>query len=149
MRAAVFRCPHVLFVGFGVCGADERRRIQPRTLAWWLRQAPNVIPIPGSHRIARLKSHSASTDISLHADDIARLDRLLDPASVAGAGYPEAGLAGLAGGSGMWADDQTSPDGWHSCCRGRAQLVDNGELAALTCSRPQAGGWRLPSRSKG
>lgn len=55
------------------------------------------MPIPGSHRIARLKSHSACTDLSLHADDIAQLDRLLDPASVAGAGYPEAGLAGGAG----------------------------------------------------
>jgi len=64
-------------------------------LAWLLNKAPHVIPIPGTRRISYLESNAASAAIALSADEIAWLDRLFDPAAVAGARYPEAGFAGV------------------------------------------------------
>ena len=64
-------------------------------LAWLLHKAPHVIPIPGTRRIAYLESNASSVDVRLSADDMAWLDRLFDPAAVAGARYPEAGFAGV------------------------------------------------------
>lgn len=64
-------------------------------LAWLLHKAPHVIPIPGTRRIAYLESNAASAAMALSADEMAWLDRLFDPAAVAGARYPEAGFAGV------------------------------------------------------
>ncbi|WP_019572729.1 aldo/keto reductase [Curvibacter lanceolatus] len=64
-------------------------------LAWLLNKAPHVIPIPGTRRISYLESNAASAGMALSADEMAWLDRLFDPAAVAGARYPEAGFAGV------------------------------------------------------
>lgn len=64
-------------------------------LAWLLNKHPHVIPIPGTRRIAYLESNVRAADITLSVDEIARLDRLFDPESVAGARYPDAGFVGI------------------------------------------------------
>lgn len=64
-------------------------------LAWLLNKHPHVVPIPGTRRIAYLESNVSTVDIVLTADEVAQLDRLFDPQSVAGARYPDAGLLGI------------------------------------------------------
>jgi aryl-alcohol dehydrogenase-like predicted oxidoreductase len=45
-------------------------------LAWLLAKGPDVVPIPGTKRIAYLEENLASADVELSGDDIARLDAL-------------------------------------------------------------------------
>lgn len=64
-------------------------------LAWLLKRQPHVIPIPGTRRIAYLESNVSAAGITLTADEMAELDRLFDPAAIAGNRYPEAGFVGV------------------------------------------------------
>lgn len=64
-------------------------------LAWMLCKHPNVLPIPGTRKTSRLTENLAATQLALHADEVAELDHLFDPAKVAGARYPDAGWAGI------------------------------------------------------
>jgi aryl-alcohol dehydrogenase-like predicted oxidoreductase len=66
-------------------------------LAWLLNKQPQVIPIPGTRRIAYLEANVQAAGIVLSADEIAALDRLFEPDAVAGARYPEAGFVGMEG----------------------------------------------------
>ena len=43
-------------------------------LAWLLAKGPDVVPIPGTKRIAYLKENLGAVDVHLTSDDIARLD---------------------------------------------------------------------------
>jgi aryl-alcohol dehydrogenase-like predicted oxidoreductase len=45
-------------------------------LAWLLAKGPDVVPIPGTKRIAYLEENLASVDVELSGEDIARLDAL-------------------------------------------------------------------------
>ena len=64
-------------------------------LAWLVGKQPNVIPIPGTRKIARLQENLAGAALTLSATEIGELDALFDPATVAGERYPEAGWAGI------------------------------------------------------
>ncbi|MGD9941739.1 MAG: aldo/keto reductase [Burkholderiaceae bacterium] len=64
-------------------------------LAWLLNKQPHVIPIPGTRRVVHLDSNAAAAQIRLDAAEIAELDRLFDPAGIAGERYPEAGFMGV------------------------------------------------------
>lgn len=64
-------------------------------LAWLLNKQPHVIPIPGTRRIGYLESNARAAAITLTAAELAELDRLFDPAQVAGARYPDAGFVGI------------------------------------------------------
>lgn len=66
-------------------------------LAWLLNKQPHVIPIPGTRRIAYLEANVQAAGITLSVAEIAALDRLFEPAAVAGARYPEAGFLGVEG----------------------------------------------------
>ena len=48
-------------------------------LAWLLAQAPSVIPIPGTKRIAYLEENAGAVGVQLGAADLARLDALPAP----------------------------------------------------------------------
>jgi diketogulonate reductase-like aldo/keto reductase len=54
-----------------------------------------VIPIPGTRRPDRLAENMAAADLMLSSAELAELDALFHPAQVAGARYPEAGMAGI------------------------------------------------------
>jgi aryl-alcohol dehydrogenase-like predicted oxidoreductase len=59
-------------------------------LAWLLSRGEDVIPIPGSTRIERVRENAGATSVTLSADDIRSLDALAP--TVAGARYPEGGM---------------------------------------------------------
>ncbi|CAN7297622.1 aldo/keto reductase [Phenylobacterium sp. LjRoot164] len=59
-------------------------------LAWVLAANPNVVAIPGTTRLANLKSNLAAGDIALTADEVAGLDALA--AKVAGTRYDARGM---------------------------------------------------------
>jgi aryl-alcohol dehydrogenase-like predicted oxidoreductase len=46
------------------------------SLAWLLAKAPDVVPIPGTRRVSYLEQNTAAAQLTLTADDIARLDAL-------------------------------------------------------------------------
>lgn len=64
-------------------------------LAWLLARDPGVVPIPGTRRIAYLEQNVQAANVHLSAADVAALGALFDPARVAGARYPQAGMAGI------------------------------------------------------
>ena len=67
-----------------------RRALEPAqlALAWVLRQGPHVIPIPGTRRIRYLDQNLAAATIVLSDDEVAELQRIFEPAAVAGEPYP-------------------------------------------------------------
>lgn len=64
-------------------------------LAWLLGKQPHVVPIPGTRRIAYLEQNAGAVDVALNEAEIAELDRMFAVERVAGARYPEAGMAGI------------------------------------------------------
>ncbi|OMC09390.1 MULTISPECIES: aldo/keto reductase [unclassified Mycobacterium] len=45
-------------------------------LAWLLAKGPDIVPIPGTKRVARLEENAAADTVELAPDQLARLDRL-------------------------------------------------------------------------
>lgn len=64
-------------------------------LAWLLGKHPQVVPIPGTRRLAYLQQNAAAAGHRLSGEDIAELDRIFAAGRVAGSRYPEAGMAGI------------------------------------------------------
>ena len=64
-------------------------------LAWLLAQGPDIVPIPGTKRRTFLEQNCAALDISLDADDVARLNASFPLNAAAGTRYPEKQLSGL------------------------------------------------------
>ena len=62
-------------------------------LAWLLGQGPDVVPIFGTTRRARLRENLAAVSLKLAACDQFLLDQTFAPDTVSGARYNEAGLA--------------------------------------------------------
>ena len=61
-------------------------------LAWLLAQGDDLVPIPGTRRVARLEENVAAADIALTPGDLARLDEAAPRGAAAGTRYPEAGM---------------------------------------------------------
>jgi aryl-alcohol dehydrogenase-like predicted oxidoreductase len=59
-------------------------------LAWLLSRGEDIIPIPGSTRIERVRENAGATNVHLSADDIRSLDALAP--TVAGQRYAEGGM---------------------------------------------------------
>ena len=58
-------------------------------LAWLLAQGPDVVPIPGTKRRARLEENLGAIDVPLSGDDVKRIDDLVPAGAAAGLRYPE------------------------------------------------------------
>jgi aryl-alcohol dehydrogenase-like predicted oxidoreductase len=56
-------------------------------LAWLLHKAPHLIPIPGTTSIEHLQQNLAAQSVRLNTDLLARVEALINPASVSGARY--------------------------------------------------------------
>lgn len=69
-------------------------------LAWLLWQGPDIVPIPGTTRRARLRENLAALDVQLPACELFQLEQLFAPGSVAGERYSPAGLATIDRGPG-------------------------------------------------
>lgn len=58
-------------------------------LAWVLAQGDDVVPIPGTKRVAYLESNLAALDIELTDDELAQIDAAAPPGLAAGDRYPD------------------------------------------------------------
>ncbi len=61
-------------------------------LAWLLAQGDHIVPIPGTTRIGRLEENAGAVDVTLDADDLARIEAVAPAGFAAGMRYDEAGM---------------------------------------------------------
>jgi aryl-alcohol dehydrogenase-like predicted oxidoreductase len=66
-------------------------------LAWLLDRAPDVVPIPGTRRLARLEENAAATTIQLRGEERSQIEEILRAQEIAGERYAEVGRALLNG----------------------------------------------------
>ncbi len=64
-------------------------------LAWLLAQGDDVVPIPGTKRVAYLEENLGALDVRLSADDLRRLDAAMPPGAARGTRYPAAQMKGV------------------------------------------------------
>ena len=64
-------------------------------LAWLLSRGADIVPIPGTKRRTYLEQNCAALDVTLGAEDLARLDRAFPAGAAAGTRYPEKQLKAL------------------------------------------------------
>ncbi len=69
---------------------DKRCTPAQLALAWLLTRGPDIVPIPGSTRAARVEENAAATDLGLSGGELAALDDVA--ADVSGQRYPEGGM---------------------------------------------------------
>lgn len=65
------------------------------SLAWLLAQGDDIVPIPGTKKIAYLRENSAATKITLSDQDLQELEDGLAARPVAGARYTDEGMKGI------------------------------------------------------
>lgn len=58
-------------------------------IAWVLAQGDDIVPIPGTRRVAHLEQNAAAVDVTLDAADLATLDRAFPTDAAAGHRVPE------------------------------------------------------------
>jgi len=61
-------------------------------LAWLLARGDDIVPIPGTKQRKYLEENVGAVDVSLSADDLARIDAIAPKGAAAGTRYPEAGM---------------------------------------------------------
>jgi aryl-alcohol dehydrogenase-like predicted oxidoreductase len=66
-------------------------------IAWALSRGPDIVPLVGTKRRARLAEAVTAADLVLSAEDLAVLDRIIRPDQVAGTRYAAAQMALLNG----------------------------------------------------
>ncbi len=64
-------------------------------LAWLLAQGDDVVPIPGTKRLKYLDENLAAVDLRLTPEELAEIDAVLPPNSVAGARYQAANMQAI------------------------------------------------------
>lgn len=64
-------------------------------LAWVLAQGDDLVPIPGTKRLAYLEENLGALDVVLDADDLARIDAVFPVDAAAGARYPAASIGSV------------------------------------------------------
>ena len=72
----------------------ERKGVTPSqlALAWVLAQGPDIVPIPGTRRIASLQENVAAVDIALSDEDLAAIDQVAPVGVAAGERYAPGGM---------------------------------------------------------
>ena len=61
-------------------------------LAWLLAQGEDIVPIPGTKRLAYLEENVGALDVRLTPEELAEIDTVLPPGTAAGPRYPERGM---------------------------------------------------------
>jgi aryl-alcohol dehydrogenase-like predicted oxidoreductase len=64
-------------------------------LAWLLAQGADIVPIPGTKRVARLEENVNAASVKLSADDVKRIGEIAPAGAGAGSRYPEAQMKGV------------------------------------------------------
>jgi aryl-alcohol dehydrogenase-like predicted oxidoreductase len=75
--------------------ADKRCTVAQLCLAWLLAQGDDVIPIPGTKSIDRLKENLGTLDITLTAEEAAQIGEAIPVGAAAGTRYPAGGMKGV------------------------------------------------------
>lgn len=75
----------------------RRTSLAAIALAYVLAKGDDIIPIPGTKRLARLFENLESLDVNLSTDDIAAIERAVPPEAVAGSRYAPQGVSTLNG----------------------------------------------------
>ena len=80
-----------------VVAIAKRKGMTPSqlALAWVLAQGPDIVPIPGTRRIANLLENVAAVDIVLSDDDLGAIEAVAPAGVAAGARYAPAGMAAV------------------------------------------------------
>jgi len=73
----------------GAMASDKGCTPAQLALAWVLAQADDVVPIPGTKRRAYLEDNLGAIDVTLDADDIARIDAIMPPGAAEGQRYAD------------------------------------------------------------
>jgi aryl-alcohol dehydrogenase-like predicted oxidoreductase len=73
----------------------QQRSITPAqlALAWVMAKGEDIVPIPGTKRVAYLEDNVGADDVQLSAEDVATLDEAVSPEAVAGSRYVERDMA--------------------------------------------------------
>ena len=75
--------------------ADKGVTAAQLALAWVLAQEDNLVPIPGTRRIATLEENVAAVDLVLTPEDMAQIDAVFPKGAATGHRYAEAARAAL------------------------------------------------------
>ncbi len=79
----------------GAIAADKGVTAAQLALAWVLAQGEDLVPIPGTRRIATLEQNAAAADIVLTSDDLARIEAVFPRGAAAGERYAPGGMSSL------------------------------------------------------
>jgi len=85
----------VFVEGLEAIAADKRCTVAQLCLAWLLAQGDDVLPIPGTKNINRLKENLGAMDITLSQAELDAIAEVLPAGSAAGTRYPAGGMAGV------------------------------------------------------
>ncbi|ORX35307.1 NADP-dependent oxidoreductase domain-containing protein [Kockovaella imperatae] len=64
--------------------------INQLALAWVLSTSPNVVPIPGTTKLANAESNFAAISVELSDEDLAEMTKIVEEAEIHGQRFPEA-----------------------------------------------------------
>jgi aryl-alcohol dehydrogenase-like predicted oxidoreductase len=73
----------------GAMASDKGCTPAQLALAWVLAQGHDVVPIPGTKRRTYLEDNLGAIDVTLDADDIARIDAIMPPGAAEGQRYAD------------------------------------------------------------
>lgn len=75
--------------------ADKGISAGQLVLAWVLARGDDLVPIPGTKRLAYLEENLGALDVALDAGELARIDAVFPVDAVAGARYPAASIGSV------------------------------------------------------
>ena len=81
--------------GLEAIAADRRCTVAQLCLAWLLAQGDDVIPIPGTKSLDRLRENLGAMDITLTPQELDAIAEVLPAGAAAGTRYPEGGMKGV------------------------------------------------------
>lgn len=76
-----------------VIAADKGVTPAQLALAWILHQGPDIAPIPGTTKIARLEENIGAVDVTFTADELARIAAAVPETAIEGDRYAPTGMA--------------------------------------------------------
>jgi aryl-alcohol dehydrogenase-like predicted oxidoreductase len=88
-------CNHELVERIESLASEKGCTVGQLVLAWLLAQGPDVVPIPGTKRQARLQENVGALNVKLGADDVKRISAALPAGAAAGLRYPEPQMKGV------------------------------------------------------
>ena len=87
-----FAANRALVAGIEAMAAEKGCTPAQLTLAWVLAQGPDVVAIPGTRYAPRLDENVGALQVTLSAEDVARMSAAIPMGAVAGTRYPAGGM---------------------------------------------------------